>query len=107
MTYRVELAARAVRDLKRIFGQINAENSPQASAWFNDLEAAILSLDNHPQRSATTPENKALRHSLFGNKPDIYRIIYAIDERARIVRVLHIRHGARRAFSTPPTARSS
>jgi plasmid stabilization system protein ParE len=101
MTYRVELTTRASRDLKRIFRHINAENSPQAVAWFNSLEAAILSLEQYPQRSAATPENKTLRHLLFGNKPNIYRVIYAIDERARIVRVLHIRHGARRTFSGP------
>ena len=50
MTYRVELTARAGRNLKRIFRHINAESSPQASVWFNELEAAILSLDEHPER---------------------------------------------------------
>jgi plasmid stabilization system protein ParE len=51
MTYRVELTARAGRNLKRIFRHINAESSPLASVWFNELEAAILSLDEHPERS--------------------------------------------------------
>jgi plasmid stabilization system protein ParE len=48
MTYRVELTARASRNLRRIFRLINAESSPQASVWFNGLETAILSLDQHP-----------------------------------------------------------
>jgi toxin ParE1/3/4 len=99
MTYRVELTARASRNLKRIFRRIDADNSPQAFAWFNDLEAAILSLDRHPERCPVTPENRALRHLLFGNKPHVYRAIYLIDGRARIVKVLHIRHGARGPFS--------
>jgi toxin ParE1/3/4 len=43
-----------------------------------------------------TPENRALRHLLFGKKPHVYRVIFAIDGRALVVRVLHIRHGARR-----------
>jgi toxin ParE1/3/4 len=85
MTYRVELTARASRNLKRI----------QAFVWFNELEAAILSLDQHPERSPATPENRTLRHLLFGKTPNVYRIIFAIDARARVVRVLHIRHGAR------------
>jgi plasmid stabilization system protein ParE len=55
MTYRVELTARAGRNLKRIFRHINAESSPLASVWFNELEAAILSLDEHPERSPATP----------------------------------------------------
>jgi toxin ParE1/3/4 len=95
MTYRVELTARASRNLRRIFRHINAQSSLQANAWFNDLEAAILSLDQHPERSPVTPENGALRHLLFGKKPNVYRVIFAIDRRAQIVRVLHIRHGAR------------
>jgi len=96
MTYRVELTARAARDLKRIFRYINAESSPSAFAWFNELETAIFSLDQHPERSPAAPENRALRHLLFGKRPSVYRIIFAIGERDRIVRVLHIRHGARR-----------
>jgi toxin ParE1/3/4 len=96
MTYRVEITARASRDLRWIFRQINAENSLQAFAWFNELETAILSLNQYPQRSPRTPESRALRHLLFGKKPNVYRVIFAIDERAQAVRVLHIRHGARR-----------
>jgi toxin ParE1/3/4 len=99
MTYRVELTARADRNLKRIFRYINAESSPQAFAWFNELEAAILSLDRHAKRSPVTAENRAVRHLLFGKKPNVYRVIFAIDERARVVRVLHIRHGARPAIA--------
>jgi toxin ParE1/3/4 len=94
MTYRVELTARASRNLKRIFRHINAQSSPQAFAWFNELEAAILSLDQHAERSPVTPENRALRHLLFGKKPNVYRVIFAIDDRARVVRVLHSRTGA-------------
>jgi hypothetical protein len=69
---RIRDARRAGRDISEL-GWTNAENSPQAFAWFNDLEAAILSLDDHPQRSAATPEDKALRHLLFGNKANVYR----------------------------------
>jgi toxin ParE1/3/4 len=96
MTYRVELTARASRDLRRIFRHINAESSRQANAWFNELEATILRLDQHPERCPVTPENQALRHLLFGKKPNVYRVIFVVDRRAQIVRVLHIRHGARR-----------
>ena len=103
MTYRVELTARAGRNLKRIFRHINAASSPQASVWFNELEAAILSLDEHPERSPATPENPALRNLLFGKKPNVYRVIFSIDARARVVWVLHIRHGARRPLPRRPS----
>ena len=95
MTYRVKLTARAGRNLRRIYRDINAEDSGQAHAWFNGLEAAILSLDEYPNRCAVTPEDSSLRHLLYGNPPHIYRVVYAIDEHSRVVTVLHIRHGAR------------
>jgi plasmid stabilization system protein ParE len=103
MAYRVELTARAGRNLRRIYRHINAEDSAPAHAWFNGLEAAILRLDEHPARGAVIPEDGDLRHLLYGNKPHIYRIIYAIDERRRVVTVLHIRHRAREAFTPEGT----
>jgi hypothetical protein len=45
-----------------------------------------------------TPENDKLRHLLYGNKPHIYRAIYRVAEKQRLVDVLHIRHGARGGF---------
>jgi plasmid stabilization system protein ParE len=98
MAYRVELTARALRDLEHIFLHIDAQHSPQAAAWFSNLETLISSLSEHPERGPITPEKKTLRHLLFGKKPHVYRIIYAVHERAQIVRVLHIRHGARAPF---------
>ena len=58
----------------------------------------MLSLADHPARGAITPEAARCRHLLHGRKPHVYRIIYTLDERRRIVSVLHIRHGARDAF---------
>jgi toxin ParE1/3/4 len=101
MAYRVDLTERAARNLRRIYRTINAEGSAQARDWFNGLEKAVFSLDEHPARAPVIPEDDSLRHLLYGRKPNVYRIIYAIDERNRVVTVLHIRHGARRAF-TPP-----
>jgi mRNA-degrading endonuclease RelE of RelBE toxin-antitoxin system len=38
--------------------------------------------------------NRPLRHLLYGRTPHVYRAIYEVDERKKIVRVLTIRHGA-------------
>jgi plasmid stabilization system protein ParE len=103
MAYRVDLTERAARDLRRIYLGINAEEAAQARAWYNGLEKAILSLDEHPARSAPIPEGGNLRHLLYGRRRYRYRIIYAIDERNRVVTVLHIRHGARDAFMPEET----
>jgi plasmid stabilization system protein ParE len=98
MAYRVELTERAARDLRHIYLGINAEGAAQATAWFNGLETAILSLDEHPARSAPIPEGGNLRHLLYGRRRYRYRIVYSVDERNRIVTVMHIRHGARDAL---------
>jgi toxin ParE1/3/4 len=98
MAYRVDLTERAAWDLRRISLGVNAGEAAQACAWFNGLEEAVLSLDEHPARGAPIPEGGSLRHLLSGRRRYRYRIIYAIDERNRVVTVLHIRHGARDAF---------
>jgi toxin ParE1/3/4 len=95
MAYRVELTARAGRNLRRIYRTIHAEDSAHARAWFNDLERAVLNLDEHPSRCPPTPEDAALRHLLYGARPNTYRVIFRIDDRNHRVTVLHIRHGAR------------
>ena len=100
MQYLVRLADRALRDMEDIYQFIEADASSQAFAWFNGLAEAIYSLERLPDRGPVAPESKRLRHLLFGKKPHIYRIIYALDKRHRIVNVLHIRHGARATLST-------
>src|SRR5690349_10709712 len=84
MTYRVDLATRAERDLIDLFQQINAFESIAAARWFNGLEEAIHSLESFPRRCPQAPESKKyrrpLRHLLYGSKPHIYRVIYEIDE---------------------------
>lgn len=106
MTYHVEMTARASRNLRRIFRDINAANSQRARVWFNGLEAAVLSLDQHPARGPMTPEDSDLRHLLYGRRRHVYRIIYAIDERRRVVTVLHIRHGSRQPLSSQGASNS-
>ncbi len=95
LTFHVEISLRAARDLRHILAYIHAESSRQARVWFNGLEAVIASLDRYPARGRVTPENQRLRELLYGKRPQVYRIIYAIDMRRRMVRVVHIRHGAR------------
>src|SRR5689334_15552628 len=50
--YHVEVLPRGRRDLRHIYAYIQAENSHQAHAWSNGLEAAIAGLDRHPARGS-------------------------------------------------------
>jgi mRNA-degrading endonuclease RelE of RelBE toxin-antitoxin system len=47
-----------------------------------------------------TGKDANLRQLLYGRRRYVYRIIYAIDEPGGVVTVLHIRRGARDAFTT-------
>ncbi len=98
MAYVVRIASRAERDLVSLYGEINAPDSASAWQWYRGLKQAVLSLAERPNRCPVTPENKNLRHLLYGAKPHLYRVIYRIDGRRKQVDVLHIRHGARRKF---------
>src|SRR5258708_39331426 len=99
MKYLVRLTGRDLRDLEATSNFVEGDASHHAFAWFNRLAKAIYSLEGFPGRGRVIPENKKVRHRLFGKKPHIYRIIYAVDKRRHVVNVLHIRHGLRRSLS--------
>jgi len=100
MTYVVEFSIRASRDLEVLYIEKNAAESRAASRWYNELEEAVYALAEYPFRCPVVPEarraRRKLRHLLYGEKSHVYRVIYEVDERRKVVWVLHIRHGARR-----------
>jgi plasmid stabilization system protein ParE len=101
VTYAVNLTARAERDFAILYDEINAEQSRAALKWYRGLKAAVLSLEEMLGRCPVTREKGQLRHLLYGPKPHVYRVIYRILEKRKLVEVLHIRHGARRSFKAP------
>ena len=104
MAYVVNITARAERDLDHVYGQINAEHSDAALKWYRGLKEAILRLEQHPNRCAVTRKKDELRHLLYGHKPHVYRVIFRVLEKQRLVEVLHIRHGARRKLKASDVA---
>lgn len=96
MRYIVSFTARAQRDLARLYDDINAADSEAARKWYLGLKREIVSLERFPLRCAKTPENRNLRHLLYGRGLNVYRVIYRIA--GSDVTVLHIRHGARKTL---------
>ena len=86
---------RAERDLAGIYDWVGADSSDAALLWYTGLREAIRTLRNTPNRCPATPEDRALRHLLYGAKAHLYRVIYRVLEKRKLVEVLHIRHGAR------------
>jgi plasmid stabilization system protein ParE len=100
MAFRVEIARRAESDLEELYLWV-VERAPQQRArWFNGLERAILSLDQHPKRCPVAPESFDPDHPVrvlsYGRRPHTYRVFFTVDADAEVVRVLHVRRGARR-----------
>jgi len=98
MAYLVRLTERALRDIEAIYEFIEADESEKAFAWFKELADTIYSLERFPERGTRVPERGKLRQLFFGERPNTYRVIFAVEKRRRTVTVLHIRHGARAAL---------
>ena len=100
MAYRVEIARNAEVDLEALYLWVVAAAPNQGAKWFNGLEKAVLSLDQHPRRCPIAPESidpvHPVRVMSYGRKPHVYRVFFTVDDSARLVRVIHVRHGARR-----------
>lgn len=99
MAYRVEIARRAEADLEELYLWVVDRAPQQGARWFNGLERAVLSLDQHPKRCPVAPESFDPDHPVrvltYGRKPRAYRIFFTIDDDGEIVNVLHVRRGAR------------
>jgi plasmid stabilization system protein ParE len=100
MAYRVEIARNAEAELEELYLWVVARAPQQGSKWFNGLERAVLSLDERPERCPVAPEsidpNHRVRVLSYGRKPYVYRVFFTVDDEANVVRVVHVRRGARR-----------
>lgn len=99
MAYLVNINARAERDLADLYDAIDAGSSDAARHWYAGLKQAIFDLGDNPHIWPVTHEARRLRHILYGRKPhSVYRVIYRVFEKWKIVEVLHVRDGARSQF---------
>lgn len=104
MAFRVEILPQALDDLDAIASYIAAASSfDVAERWFNAIMQDIASLKRMPDRCVIAAESKKLgsevRVLFHGRKNRAYKIFFTIDHgiaTAGMVRVLHIRHWARR-----------
>lgn len=101
MAYRVEIARNAEAELEELYLWVVARAPQHGAKWFNGLERAVLSLDRYPKRCPVAPEsidpNHPVRVLSYGRKPHAYRVFFTVDDSARVVRVVHVRRGARKA----------
>lgn len=95
----VEESARA--DAEETVAYIAGFSADRADQWAIGLEDAIASLATMPARCPRARESATigsdLRQLLYGS----YRVVFRIEEDAGVVRVLYVRHAARRTVGEP------
>jgi plasmid stabilization system protein ParE len=98
MGFRVDVAPRAQRDLDRIYDWIISSEPFAGLRWLVRFENSILSLANFPQRCRIEPKlsspRKTVRKLIFGTTRYKYRVYFTIH--AKVVTILHVRHGSRK-----------
>ena len=78
------------------------EQSPEsATKWLRALYRGIRSLETMPSRCARAREDQYLEHGLRQLLFRSHRIIFRIEQRASIVRILHVRHVKQRTIGEP------
>ncbi|MBM2811285.1 MAG: plasmid stabilization system protein [Chloroflexi bacterium] len=94
MSYRVLIQPPASGDLEAAFEWIARGSVERAAAWLDGAFMAIESLSALPRRCPLAPEDEAfdveVRQLLYGG----FRILLTVEDSQ--VRILHIRHAARR-----------
>jgi toxin ParE1/3/4 len=93
---RVELSKKAQANLRAIAKFVQVESSGPARKWFLGLRAEILSLSEFPNRGEILQGKPAYRQILYGNKPHVYSVVYAVRPKLKVVFIAEVRHGARR-----------
>lgn len=95
MSFVVWITDEAHEDSEAIFAWIEREGAGiDAMRWYEGVLADMASLAVYPERCPLAPEALAfeleIRQLVAGN----YRILFVVER--SVVRVLHVRHGARR-----------
>ena len=101
MRFRVEITKTAERGLEQLYRWVIEQAPHRGPAWFNGLERAVLSLDRHPDRCQIAAESLDPTHPVrvlhYGRRPHLYQVFFTVGNAPPVVRVLHVRHGARRS----------
>lgn len=101
MKYAVEMTPTAEAELRSAFQYIHLQAPLNAARWLKGIYKAIDTLELFPTRCGIAREaqylNADLRQYIFKS----HRIVFIIDEPAKTVRVLYVRHASMRAVGEP------
>jgi plasmid stabilization system protein ParE len=104
VTFRIEFTDAADMEVQDTFLWLLGRSPEQADRWQAGLEQAVNSLTQFPGRCPLAPESDAfavpVRQLLYGSYRVLFTLVDSDDDGAPdTVRILHVRHGARRLLS--------
>ncbi len=94
--YRVIITPRAGRDLEGVHRYIAQDSLDNAAAMVARILDALEPLKHFPHRTVVQRQRPGLRHPVRSLPVAPYVIYFRVLDEERVVRVLHVRHGARR-----------
>jgi plasmid stabilization system protein ParE len=98
--FQVVILPSAEIDIEDAYVWIAEHDEEAAVRWFNRLMDVISSLETFPERCPLAPEAKffkaEVREIFHGHRQHKYRVLFILSECE--VRIVHVRHGARRAL---------
>ena len=96
MSWRVFITPHAVAELTAIHDYISRDSTENANNMVSRILTAIEGLAILPHRNIYQKSSRKLRGPVYDLPVEAYIIFFRIDEQARIVNVVSIRHSARR-----------
>src|SRR5205814_4484337 len=101
MTYDVIITPAAENDISLAFDYIQARSPLNAERWLRGMYRLIRKLELFPGRCGRAREAETLGVDLRQIVFKSHRIIFRIEQKERIVRVIRVRHGAQGGLSKP------
>jgi plasmid stabilization system protein ParE len=94
--YRVIITPRAGDDLEAIYDHIARESGQNAAAMVTRILDALEPLKQFPHRTVVERQDHKLRQPVRSIPVRPYIVYFRVLDDDRVIRVLHVRHGARR-----------
>ena len=94
--YRVIISPAAGKDLEDIFDHIGTASPRNAPAFVKRLLDGIDRLEDFPHRNVVGGHRRGLRQPVRSLPVKPYIVFFRVIEADHVVRVLRVRHGARR-----------
>ena len=94
--YRVEYSPKAYSELVEIYAYIAQDSVNHAVGMIERILKKIDGLDTFPHRHVVQDQSGRLDHPVRSLPVNPYIVFFRVVERDAVVRILRIRHGARR-----------